>query len=253
MIGIFDSGMGGLTVLSAIREVLPSSDIVYFGDTLNAPYGVRTREDLTRLTVEGLQLLQKRGANNIVSACNSVSASLAVSLFDALSLAPQQLIEMVGPTVGYFKGSAAPLVLCATPATITSGIYQNAFRMIGRDVQSIAIEPLAGAIESGVSNEEIQGIIRDSFKDMTLEPGSILILACTHYPIVISAFRKVLGEDVTIFDPAFAVAERAEKQFWPQEVGDGKTLFILSKDSEPFRALAAILFPNTKYEVEVLQ
>ena len=70
---------------------------------------------------------------------------------------------------------------------------------------------------------------------------------------MISAFRKVLGEDVTIFDPAFAVAERAEKQFWPQEVGDGKTLFILSKDSEPFRALAAILFPNTKYEVEVLQ
>ena len=253
MIGIFDSGMGGLTVLSAIREVLPSSDVVYFGDTVNAPYGVRTREDLTRLTVEGLQLLQKRGANNIVSACNSVSASLAVSLFDALSLAPQQLIEMVGPTVAYFKGSAAPLVLCATPATITSGIYQNAFRMIGRDVQSIAIESLAGAIERGATEEEIRSIITEAFKDMTLESGSILILACTHYPIVMSAFRAVLGGDVTIFDPAFAVAERAEKQFWPQEVGDSRTIFVLSKDSAPFRALAAKLFPNTKYEVEVLQ
>ncbi|MDB5237827.1 MAG: Glutamate racemase [Candidatus Kaiserbacteria bacterium] len=253
MIGIFDSGMGGLTVLSAIREVLPSSDVVYFGDTLNAPYGVRSREDLTKLTVEGLQLLQKRGANNIVSACNSVSASLAVSLFDALSLAPQQLIEMVGPTVAYFKGSAAPLVLCATPATIQSGIYQNAFRMIGRDVQGVAIEPLAGAIENGATAEEIEAIIAAAFKGTVLEPGSILILACTHYPIVISAFRKVLGSDVTIFDPAFAVAERAEKQFWPQEVGDGRTTFILSKDSEPFRALAAKLFPNTKFEVEVLQ
>lgn len=253
MIGIFDSGMGGLTVLSAIREVLPSSNVVYFGDTLNAPYGVRSREDLTRLTVEGLQRLQMRGATNIVSACNSVSASLAVSLFDALSLAPQQLIEMVGPTVGYFKGSEAPLVLCATPATIHSGIYQNAFRMIGRDVQSIAIESLAGAIENGAPAEEIESIIADAFKNITLAPGSILILACTHYPIVISAFRNVLGADVTIFDPAFAVAERAERQFWPQEVGDGQTTFLLSKDSEPFRALAAKLFPNTPYEVEVIQ
>lgn len=253
MIGIFDSGMGGLTVLSAIRDVLPSSDVVYFGDTRNAPYGVRSREDLTRLTVEGLQLLQQRGAQNIVSACNSVSASLAVSLFDALSLTPQQLIEMVGPTVAYFKGSTAPLVLCATPATIHSGIYQNAFRMIGRDVLSIAIEALAGAIENGALADEIEAIIRDAFKEISLASGSILILACTHYPIVMHSFRNVLGGDVTIFDPAFAVAERAEKQFWPQEVGDGKTTFILSKDSEPFRALAATLFAHAEYEVEVIQ
>ena len=88
MIGIFDSGMGGLTVLRALRDVLPSCDVIYFGDTRNAPYGVRPREELTALTVEGLKLLQARHATNIVSACNSVSASLAISLYDALSIAP---------------------------------------------------------------------------------------------------------------------------------------------------------------------
>ncbi len=74
MIGIFDSGMGGLTVLSAIREQMPSADILYFGDTKNAPYGEKSREVLSELTVAAIRLLQEHGATNIVSACNSVSA-----------------------------------------------------------------------------------------------------------------------------------------------------------------------------------
>ena len=78
MIGIFDSGSGGLTVLKAIREVMPSADILYFGDIRNAPYGEKSREELSRLTVNSIRVLQARGATSIVSACNSVSASLAV-------------------------------------------------------------------------------------------------------------------------------------------------------------------------------
>src|SRR3989344_2861097 len=139
MIGIFDSGAGGLTVLRAIREVLPTADVVYFGDIKNAPYGNRSREELAVLTVNAIKLLQENGATNIVSACNSVSASLAVSLYDALSLSPPALIEMVGPTVAYFKGSTARLVLCATEATIHSGIYQNGFRMVGKEIECVAI------------------------------------------------------------------------------------------------------------------
>src|SRR5580704_17633887 len=118
MIGIFDSGMGGLTVLKAIREEMPNCDVVYFGDTKNAPYGSKTRAELGALTVAAIERLQKAGATSIVSACNSVSASLAVSLFDTLALAPGNLIEMVGPTVSYFKHSTLRLLLAATPATI---------------------------------------------------------------------------------------------------------------------------------------
>lgn len=252
MIGIFDSGCGGLTVLRAIRDALPSADVVYFGDTKNAPYGSRSREDLSRLTVEGLKLLQERGATNLVSACNSVSASLAVSLLDAFALSPQQLIEMVGPTVRYFKETDVCIGLCATEATISSGIYQNAFTMIGRDIVAFSIPELAGAIEAGKPEEELERIVRESLESEPRE-FDVLVLACTHYPLVLPLFQKVLDGRALVFDPAVAVAERVEQYFWPQEVGKGSTLFLLSQESLAFRALAAQLFPDREYTIQVLE
>lgn len=251
MIGIFDSGSGGLTVLKAIREVMPSTDILYFGDIKNAPYGSKSNSELSVLTVRAIELLQKRGANSIVSACNSVSASLAVSLFDALSLTPDSLIEMVGPAVSYFKNSSARLLLAATPATIQSEIYQNAFRMIGKEVEAIAVPDLAAAIEFGSSEEEIEQIIRDVFKGVQLENFDAVVLACTHYPLVTHVFKRVLGA-VHLFDPAVAVGERVKRKLWPREVGDGTTHFIISKDSEPFRDRVAQLALGGEFTVEVL-
>jgi glutamate racemase len=251
MIGIFDSGSGGLTVLKAIREQMPSADILYFGDTANAPYGSKTNSELSVLTVRAIELLQKRGANSIVSACNSVSASLAVSLFDALSLAPDHLIEMVGPTVSAFKNSSARVLLAATPATINSAIYQNAFRMIGKDIEVVAIPDLASAIEFGEAEKEIEQIIREAFKSVELENFDVLILACTHYPLVTEIFERVLGP-VPLYDPALAVAERVKKQLWPREVGDGVTRFIISKDSQFFRDRIAEFFSESAATIEVL-
>lgn len=252
MIGIFDSGMGGLTVLRAVRDRLPSADVAYFGDTKNAPYGQKTREELTDLTVAGIRFLQEKGATNIVSACNSVSASLAISLLDAFSLQPAQLIEMVGPTVSFFRGSNSRLALCATQATIRSGLYQNAFRMIGKDVPGIAIPNLASLIESDADADRINACIAEA---LAPHMGSfdILILGCTHYPLVEDAFQTMLGSGVSIFDPALAVAARVERQFWPQESGSGETRFFLSKDSKPFRSAAAAIMNRREYTVEVIE
>ena len=252
MIGIFDSGSGGLTVLKAIREEMPSADVVYFGDIKNAPYGSRSNSELSILTVRAIELLQKRGAESIVSACNSVSASLAVSLFDALSITPTQLIEMVGPTVGYFKGSSARLLLVATPATIRSEIYQNAFHMIGKDIETMAIPDLATAIEFNSSEEEIESIIRSAFKNVQLNNFDALVLACTHYPLSLGTFERVLGNSIALFDPAVAVGARVKKRLWPREVGEGTTRFIISKDSKFFRDRVAQLFPQSKFTIEVL-
>ncbi len=251
MIGIFDSGSGGLTVLSAIREQMPSADILYFGDIKNAPYGEKSHGELSVLTVRAIELLQKRGAGSIVSACNSVSASLAVSLFDALSLAPDHLIEMVGPTVSAFKNSSARLLLAATPATVNSEIYQNAFRMIGKDVETVAIPDLASAIEFGNSEKDIEQIIRGAFQDVALKNFDVLILACTHYPLVTEIFERAL-DTIPLYDPALAVGERVKKQLWPREVGDGTTHFIISKDSEHFRDRVARFFPMSATAIEVL-
>lgn len=252
MIGIFDSGVGGLTVLHAIRQNLPSADVIYFGDTKNAPYGEKSREQLSDLTVAAIQLLQKRGANNIVSACNSVSASLAVSLLDAFDLQPGQLIEMVGPTVSSFRYADMRIALCATPATILSEIYQNAFRMIGKDIQAIPVPGLAGAIEFGKPDDEVDAAIRTAFNGIDPTSFDVLVLACTHYPFASAAFKRVLGADISLYDPALAVAARVEKQFWPREVGDSTTTFIMSAESQQFRHLIEQFFPNMKYNIEVL-
>ncbi len=253
MIGIFDSGSGGLTVLRAIRDHLPSADILYFGDIKHAPYGSKSPEELSLRTLAAIRLLQGEGARSLVSACNSVSASLAVSLFDALPLSPEHLIEMVGPTVSYVRGSDARLLLCATPATVQSGIYQHAFRMVGKEVATVALPDLAGAIEFGAPREDIERIIRDGFAGIDLSPFDVLILGCTHYPLVMDAFQRVLGSSVRIFDPAIAVAERVEERFWPREAGRGRMRFLISAESEPFRAQVERLFPESQHTIEVVE
>lgn len=253
MIGVFDSGSGGITVLEKIRERMPSTDIVYFGDIKHAPYGLRSREELSALTVQAIELLTKEGATSIVSACNSVSASLALSLFDTLSVGIDRLIEMVGPTVAAFRDSSARILLCATPATIDSHIYQSAFRMLGKEIHTVALPELAGAIERGANDGELRRFITEGFKTVPLRDFDVLILACTHYPLARDVFQSVLGDALTLFDPADVVASRIEERWWPREVGNGKLRFLISQDSKPFRELVASRFAGSTYTIEVLE
>jgi glutamate racemase len=251
MIGIFDSGSGGLTVLRAIRERLPSSDVLYFGDIRNAPYGMRPHQEISALTTDAVKFLAERGAGSIVSACNSASATLALSLLDAFSLETDRLIEMVGPTVSAFKGSDVRVILFATKATVEAGIYQSGFKMIGKDVTCVPIPDLAGAIEAGASETDIARIVAQTCAQIDWDSYDVAVLACTHYPLVYDVFRAAIPDRVGIFDPADAVAERVERRFWPREAGDGNLHFVITKDSETFRAHIARMFPDARYQVEV--
>ncbi len=251
MIGVFDSGVGGLTVLKAMRNVYPSIDAVYFGDTRNAPYGSRSREELSQLTVGGIRFLLEHGASAIVSACNSVSASLVLSLYEVLPLHNIPLIEMVGPCVSAFKGSNERIALCATVATVESGMYQNAFRMIGKDVVAVAIPELAGAIEKGEEGEAYERYIRTAFSEIPPDSYDVLVLGCTHYPLVLDVFHRCVPGK-RIFDPADAVAERISIDLWPREMGYGKTDFYISAESAQFREFAAKLFPGAAYTITAL-
>ena len=251
MMGVFDSGAGGLTVLKAIRDAYPSIDVVYFGDTKNAPYGSRSREELSQLTVAGIRFLLEHGATAIVSACNSVSASLVLSLYEVLPLGNVPLIEMVGPCVGAFKDSSERIALCATTATIQSGMYQNAFRMIGKDITAFAISELAGAIEKGEGEEAYERYIRTALAQVPADSYDVLVLGCTHYPLVSEIFRRcALGK--RIFDPAEAVAERVANTLWPREMGYGKTDFYISAESKQFREFVGKLFPDTTCTITAL-
>lgn len=251
MIGMFDSGVGGLSVLRQVLKHYPDTDVVYFGDTKNAPYGIKSQEELSKLTADAISFLQAEGADMIVSACNSVSASLVTDLLVSCNIKPQQLIEMVAPTVSYFKDSEAKLALCATPATIDSGIYQNAFGLLGKSVQYIAIKELAGAIEGGAPEKEIEDILEKTFEKEGVD-FDILILSCTHFPFVRGVFEKILPKAVQIFNPAETVAKRLYEVSPEQTQGESKLQFYVSKTSLVFNKKVRTLFPDKEYKIDTV-
>jgi glutamate racemase len=111
---------------------------------------------------------------------------------------------------------------------------------------------LAGAIEFGKSDEEKERLIREAFKDVSATDYDALILACTHYPLATEAFQNVLGAKIHLFDPAEAVGNRVERQFWPREVGNGAMRLCITKDSPEFVRFVERLFPDDEYEIEVV-
>lgn len=252
MIGVFDSGVGGLTVLRELRRAMPQADFVYFGDTRNAPYGPRPHYELVQFTVAAMQLLLSRGATAVVSACNSVSAAMALADTGTFPLSEDHLMEMVGPTVDALAGSPDRILLAATEATVRAGIYQDGFAVRGKEIETVSIPRLAGMIEAGASAGEVHSCI-----ETALAPYAggydTLVLGCTHYPLVEGAFRGVVGDAVRVFDPAAAVATATAARFSGEASGHGALRFLISKDSLVFRRLAPDLFPGSTSSIEVIE
>ena len=248
MLGLFDSGSGGLTVLAAIRRRAPDADIAYFGDIENAPYGERSADELVLLTKGGMNILRKMGADEIVSACNSVSLSVLEG-----AAGDARVIEMTRPLAHAMRTHAGKrMLLIATPATIAAGIYRSA---LGVSVQldELPIPELAGAIEFGAAEEKISSILSRAF---SIKKGNVydgVILGCTHYPLVREIIESVATDvfgPLLIIDPADAVAEEVERQF--DTKGSGATTFRISKDSEMFRKRVAELFRGSRYTIDVV-
>lgn len=253
MIGIFDSGSGGLSVLKALRERAPEADIVYFGDLANAPYGNKSREELGALTVLGIQKLIDEGAGEIVSACNSVSVSIVLPMFEILDIPRVSIIEMVGPTVASFKGSEGDVLVAATKATVESGVYQDGFRLLGLRAEGVALPELVAHIEQGAPDDEMYPFIRDALLPYAEHGFATLILGCTHYPLVRHLFKDALlelGMEAKLFDPAEPVADAAAARFVTR--GQGNLRFLLSDDRPAFREHLARHLGGVLHTVEVV-
>lgn len=243
MIGLFDSGSGGLSVLTALRKVAPHADIAYFGDIKNAPYGIKSAHELKQLAYAGIATLKTMRANEIVAACNSVSPLI---LQGAAENTP--VIEMSLPTAKYLHDRAGQrMLLMATPATITSDLYQCA---IGSDIELdlLPVSELAGAIEFGVPEQKIIEIVREAFEAKKGNTYDALILGCTHYPLVREIIEqeteRLLGP-ISIIDPAEAVASEVLRRF--NTKGMARTHFHISQDSAVFRGRAGALLGNSNF------
>lgn len=203
-IGVFDSGIGGLTVVAALQRLLPSENIFYLGDTARVPYGGKSRRTVERYSIEIGGLLLAERAKLVVVACNTASA-LAVPRMKEIFKVPVQGVVAPGAEAAVKSTSSGKVGVVGTRATISSGAYEHAIKTINPDIQvfSAACPLLVPLIEEGMFDDEVTRTMLGRYLDPMLEAGiDTLVLGCTHYPLLRGAIAGVAGSGVTLVDSA---------------------------------------------------
>jgi glutamate racemase len=221
-VGIFDSGLGGLTVHEAVARRLPEVPLVYYGDNAHTPYGVRDSDDIYELTTRGVSRLFAAGCDLVILACNTASAAALRRMQESWVPEGKRVLGVFVPLIEALTerqwGDNSPprevavkhVALFATPATVSSRAFQRelAFRAIGVDVEAQACGGVVDAIEEGdmILAEALVRSHVDALKRKMPSPDAA-ILGCTHYPLMAEVFQDALGPEVQVFSQANLVAE----------------------------------------------
>ncbi|MGA8576490.1 MAG: glutamate racemase [Candidatus Cybelea sp.] len=242
MIGLFDSGLGGLTVLARLREVLPDADMIFFADQAHVPYGDRTHADLLRLLRTNLARFDDYGVEAIVMACNT-SCAIAERYGWPLSRAPVlDLIESAATAVEV--GGFRRVGVVATAATVGAGSYGRTLRsrIVGIDVVEVPAPALVPLVEAGATaGDEAREAVAEVCAHLPLDLDA-LVYGCTHYPVLGAHFRAALAQDVALVDPAVVQAQRAAQLLRDRPRGNGTITYVTSGDEAAFHAgIARIL------------
>ena len=220
-VGMFDSGLGGLTVLSAVERQLPDLPIVYYGDNAHAPYGVRDAEAVYDLTCQGVSRLFEAGCDLVILACNTASAAALRRMQESWVPSDKRVLGVFVPLIEALTerqwGDNSPprevsvkhVALFATPATVASRAFQRelAFRAIGVDVEAQACGGVVDAIEDGdmILAEALVRSHVDALQRKMPAPEAA-VLGCTHYPLMAETFQDALGPEVRVYSQPELVA-----------------------------------------------
>ncbi len=214
-IGIFDSGMGGLTVMRALCAALPGESFVYLGDTARLPYGTKSADTVRRYAVQASRALAERGVKLVVVACNTASVSLAAV---QEALAPLPVIGVIAPGAEAAIAAApeGPIAVLATEGTVKAGTYRSAIRAHAANVPIVqqACPLFVPMSEEGLVDGPIAEAVAHRYLDPVLESvprPRCLLLGCTHYPALKSVIARVAGSDVTLVDSAETTAAAVRK------------------------------------------
>jgi glutamate racemase len=208
-IGVFDSGVGGLTVFKEIRKALPNEDIIYLGDTARVPYGTKSQEVVIKYSVQNVNFLLEKNVKAIVVACNTASAASLPYLQEAF---PQvNIVGVIDPVVDHIKLNMVKtekIAVIGTNTAISSGAYQKALTsMPGIKIFSKACPLFVPLVEEGMFEHEITYSVIDMYlNDIKKEKIDAIILGCTHYPMLKNAIKKYLGNEVEVLDTAYYTA-----------------------------------------------
>jgi glutamate racemase len=240
-IGVFDSGMGGLTVMKALYKQLPMEAVLYYGDTAHVPYGGRDPKELQGFALRISDYLIRRGCKMIIIACNT-STALAYELINARSPVPVVGVIEPGIRSALKEGGNGPIGVIATQATAQSGVYQRILAREAPERQSyvVACPPFVPLVEAGkITGAEAAEAVRECLTPLKDKGIHSLIFGCTHYPFLSALIQSFLGNGVRLIDPAWETVNQAkailfEKKYLKMLRGLPEQRFVCSGDPGQF-------------------
>lgn len=258
-IGLFDSGVGGLSVLKHLRRLLPAEDFIYLGDTARTPYGTKGPQTIIQYSEECVRYLEHQKVKLIVVACNTASSAALPTLMKSSSV---PVIGMIEPASEFAISTKANVVgVIGTRATINSGEYQRTLKSLNPELKIIskACPLFVPLVEEGIFDGEIvDGIINLYLSDIRTENPDTLILACTHYPLLRSAIEQYFGLTTRIIDCGEAAAEVVKeklKKFGLQRKHDteGSVRYFVTDDADRFKLIGRVFLGYSDMQVSVIQ
>lgn len=259
-IGVFDSGVGGLTVAREIMRQMPGESIVYFGDTARVPYGSKSQNTIITFSRQIVKFLQTHHVKAIVIACNTASA-LALETISAESDIPVIGVVEPGAHAAAMATKNHRIGVIGTEATINSGLYSKLLHTSFPDVEvfSKACPLFCPLVEEGLLYDSVTIEIADRYlSELTGYGIDALILGCTHYPLIRHTIQKVVGDRVQLINPAYETAKALEKvleDHWLKApCGDHPVehSFYVSDGAEKFKAFASSILPVDHLDISVV-
>ncbi|MEO8309225.1 MAG: glutamate racemase [Pseudomonadota bacterium] len=242
-IGVFDSGVGGLTVLGALQRQLPAEDFLYLGDTARLPYGTKTQATVERYALQAVAALVQRGVKAVVIACNTASAAALPALAAAYPQLPLLGVIEPGAAAAVAASATKRIAVIATEGTVRGEAYQRAIHRLDPVAQVTAVAAtlfVALAEEGWVSGPVAESIARRYLAPLFETAASapdVLVLGCTHFPPLAAAIRSVIGAQVAIVDSAATTASALASLIPPQDsraAGAAGTHFLVTDGVERF-------------------
>jgi glutamate racemase len=243
-IGIFDSGFGGLTVMKAVRHLLPHENIIYFGDTARLPYGTKSRETILRYSMENASFLIQQGIKVLVVACHTACCFALEELQKKFEL-PIIGVATAAIEEAVQSSPSGKIAILGTRGTIASGNYQRLIHRLLPTAQltPIACQLLVHLVEEGYIDHPITEMaLREYLHSLQSKPIETIILGCTHFPLLQDALKKVLDPNIRVIDPALSCAAALKKLLEDRSLmnidgKEGNCQFYVSDDPEKFRSL----------------
>jgi glutamate racemase len=263
-VAVFDSGVGGLTVLHECLVSLPAESFLYLGDSAHFPYGEKDAGELRSRVEANTRFLLARGAKLLIVACNSAASAGAETARRIASEAGVGVITVINPEAEIAAAITdnGRIAVLATPATVRGGAYRRALEEQGRglEVTEVAAPDLAPIIQSGFPfDQEVVDKVRSYCEPIRAAGADTLILGCTHYPLVAPMLQRILGRDVRLVTAGHAIAAEAQRLLESERLTaehdrvEGEYRFLCTGDAERFRELGTRFLQMPLGEIEQVE